>query len=337
MRRLIMGFRATQLVYVAAKLGIADRLADGPQDLAALAAASSAHPRALYRLLRALASLGIFAETSDGRFSLTRLAETLRRDTPGSLRDVALLYGDEWLWSAYGRMAHSVQTGRSAFEHVHGQTFYDYLHNRPETAATFDRAMTAFSAHEAAAILNAYDFSGASTLVDVGAGQGALMIAILRARPRTRAILFDQAGVVEHARAVATDAGVSGRVTIAPGDFFESVPAGGDVYVLKSVLHNWEDPDSIAILKNCRAAMSNRSRLLVVERVVPEGNAASEAKLFDINMMVVPGGLERTTTEYRNILEASGFDLTRVIPTAAPVSILESVPRPCREPSIAGA
>jgi hypothetical protein len=278
-------------------------------------------------LLRALTSLGIFAETADGCFEMTPLAQTLRSDTPGSLRDVALLYGDEWLWSAYGSLSHSVMTGRPSFEHVHGQTFYDYLHNRPGTAATFDRAMTAFSEQEAAAILNAYDFSGASTLVDIGAGQGALMVAVLRSQPRARAILFDQSGVVEHARDLAAQAGVSGRVTIAPGDFFESVPAGGDVYVLKSVLHNWEDEETIAILKNCRAAMSREARLLIVERVVPEGNGPSEAKLFDINMLVVPGGLERTTIEYGKILEAADLELTRVIPTAAPVSILESVPR----------
>jgi precorrin-6B methylase 2 len=326
-RRLIMGFRTTQLVYVAARLGIPDKLADGPQDACTLARTVGAHPRALYRLLRALAGLGIFTETADGRFEVTPLGQTLRRDTPGSLRDVALLYGDDWLWSAYGSLSHSVMTGRPAFEHVHGQTFYDYLHNRPDSAVTFDRAMTGFSEQEAAAILDAYDFSGASTLVDIGSGQGALMIAVLRAHPKMRAILFDQTGVVEQAHKVAADAGVTGRVTIAPGDFFEYVPAGGDVYVLKSVLHNWEDPEAIDILRNCRDVMSNGSRLLVVERVLPEGNGPSEAKLFDINMLVVPGGLERTTTEYQNVLEAAGFELRRVIPTKAAVSILESVPR----------
>src|SRR5262245_60550130 len=178
-RRLIMGFRTTQLIYVAARLAIADKLAGGPQDACRLAIEAGAHPRALYRLLRALTSLGIFAEMADGRFGLTPLGETLRRDAPGSLRDVALLYGDEWMWSAYGSLSHSVTTGRPAFEYVHGQSFYDYLHNRPDTAATFDRAMTAFSEQEAAAILDAYDFSGASTLVDIGGGQGGLMIAVL--------------------------------------------------------------------------------------------------------------------------------------------------------------
>jgi tRNA A58 N-methylase Trm61 len=326
-RRLIMGFRTTQLLYVAARLGIADKLADGPHDACTLASAVGAHPRALYRLMRALASVGLFTETADRRFELTPLGQTLRRDAPGSLRDVALIYGDEWVWSAYGSLSHSVMTGRPAFEHVHGQTFYHYLRNRPDAAATFDRAMTAFSDQEAAAILEAYDFSGASTLVDIGAGQGALMAAILRAYPDARAILFDQTAVVEHALQVAAAAGVTARVTIAPGDFFERVPAGGDLYLLKSVLHNWEDPEAIDILRNCRDVMSHGSRLLIVERVVPDSNASSEAKLFDINMLVVSGGLERTATEYENVLAAAGFELSRVIATQAAVSILESVPR----------
>jgi precorrin-6B methylase 2 len=210
---------------------------------------------------------------------------------------------------------------------VHGQTFYEYLHCRPETASTFDRAMTAFSEQEAAAILAAYDFSTVSTLVDVGAGQGALMAAILRAHPHARAILFDQHSVVEHGGDVAARAGVIDRCDIASGDFFEAVPAGGDLYVLKSVLHNWDDRESVSILKNCRDAMSHTARLVIVERVVPEGNGSSEAKLFDINMLVVPGGLERTAEEYRKILDQAGFELTRVIPTAAPVSIVESAPQ----------
>lgn len=283
LRRLIMGFRTTQLVYVAAKLGIADLLENGPQGTLALASALGAQPLALYRLLRALASLGIFAETADGSFELTPLARTLQRDVPGSLRDMALLYGDEWLWQAYGRAEYSVMTGLPAFDHVHDRPFYAYLRDHTEAAATFDRAMSAFSRQEAAAILGAYDFSAASTIVDVGGGQGALLAVILSAHPRARGILLDQDDVIARARAALADVDGAERCTMATGDFFAAVPEGGDIYMLKSVLHNWDDARSIAILERCRGAMRGDAKLLVIERIVAEGNEYSEAKLFDIN------------------------------------------------------
>src|SRR5215210_121322 len=209
----------------------------------------------------ALAGLGIFAETSDGRFELTPLAQTLRSDAPGSLRGLALLYGDEWLWDTYGRTSYSVTTGLPAFDLVHGQAFFEYLHLHPEAASTFDRAMTAFSEQESAAILASYDFSDAKNVVDVGGGQGALLAAILNAHPRAHGILFDQGTVVERARDLMVEGGVADRCLIVPGDFFEAVPGGGDVYVLKSVLHDWDDARSTAILKNCRDVMGPGSRL----------------------------------------------------------------------------
>jgi ubiquinone/menaquinone biosynthesis C-methylase UbiE len=327
MRQLIMGFRTTQLIHVAATLGIADLLKDGPRDASDLASAASAHPRALYRLLRALASLGIFAETNDGRFELTALAQTLRSDVPGSVRGLAMVYGDDWVWRAYEGMFHSITTGLPAFDHVHGAQFFGYLQRHPAAAATFDQAMTAYSQQEAAAVLAAYDFSAAANVVDVGGGQGALLAAILKAHPRARAVLFDQPSVIERARTGLATAGIADRCAMTPGDFFESVPERGDLYIMKSVLHNWDDRRSIAILENCRNAMQRGSRLLIIERVVPRGNEPSEAKLFDINMLVVIGGLERTESEYRELLEAAGFELTRIIPTTAPVSIVEAAPR----------
>lgn len=324
---MIMGFRTTQLIHAAARLGVADLLEGGPQDASAMANIVGADPRALYRLLRALASLGIFAETTDGRFELTPLARTLKSDTPGSLRGLALLYGDEWLWRAYGRTSYSVTTGLPAFDLVHGQPIYEYLHRNPEAASTFDRAMSAFSGQESAAILAAYDFRGVSNVVDVGGGRGALLAAILDANPQARGVLFDRATVVEGAREPMTRTGVADRCTMVAGDFFEAVPEGGDVYVLKSILHNWDEARSITILKRCRQVMGPGCRLLIVGRVVPEGDGSSEAKLFDINMLVVAGGLERTGQEYREMLEAAGFELTRITPTHAPVSIVEGVPR----------
>lgn len=229
-RRLIMGFRATQLVHVAAKLGIADLLKDGARDAATMATAVGAHPSALYRMLRALASLGIFAETSDGRFELTPVAETLRSDTPGSLRDLALLYGDEWVWSAYGRTLYSVMTGLPAFDLVHGQTLFEFLHLHPQAAATFDRGMTAYSEREAVAVIDAYDFSAVSNLVDVGGGEGALLAAILNAYPQANGVLLEESSVIDRARNVMAHAGVADRCAMKPGDFFEAIPDGGDVY-----------------------------------------------------------------------------------------------------------
>jgi hypothetical protein len=263
----------------------------------------------------------------DGRFELTPLADLLRSEAPGSLRPLALLYGDEWVWSAYGQASHSVVTGLPAFERVHGHALFDYLQRHAEAAAAFDRGMTAYSEREAAAILGAYEFRDGSTVVDVGGGTGALLASILRAYPRARGVLFEQAGVIDRARDLLTGAGVVDRCTMEAGSFFARVPDGGDVYVLKSILHNWDDLRSVAILRNCRSVMPRHARLLIVERVVPEGNEPSEAKLFDINMLVMLGGLERTTSEYRDILRAAGFDLIRVIPTDAPVSVLESAPR----------
>src|SRR5262245_37862159 len=213
---LIMGFRTTQIIYAAAKLGIADLLKDGPQDASAMASVIGAHPRALYRLLRALASLGIFAETTDGRFQLTAFAQTLRSDVPGSLRGVALSFGDEWVWHAYGRTLYSVTTGLPAFDVVHGQAVFEYLHRRPEAASVFDQAMTARSEQESTAVLAAYDFSDAVNLVDVGGGQGALLAAILKAYPQAHGVLFDQGRVIDHARNVIDYAGVTDRCAMMP-------------------------------------------------------------------------------------------------------------------------
>lgn len=324
MRRLIMGFRTTQVIYAAAKLAIADHLAEGPLDPGVLAHAVGAHPGALSRLLRGLASLGIFAETTDGRYMLTPTARLLRTDVQGSLRGMALLYGDQWLWQAYGQTTYSVTTGRSAFERAHGQTLFDFLQEQPEAAATFDWAMAAFTEQESRAIIARYAFPENAVVVDVGGGQGGLLAAILAAQPNATGVLFDQPGVLRGQSALARSNGaLAGRWTILPGDFFVTVPQGGDVYLLKSVLHDWSDPYAIAILRSCRQAMRASARLLIIERIVPEQTGPSEAKLFDINMLVVTGGLERTEREYRALVETAGLEVTQVIPTSAGVSILE--------------
>lgn len=320
LREQIMGFRTTQMIHVAARLGLADQLAAGPCSVADLAAATGAEPQALHRLLRALASLGIFAEDPAGAFALTPQAELLRADAEGSLKDVALLYGEDWLWQAYGNMTHSVRTGAPAFTRTHGQPLYGYLHAHPRAAARFNAAMTGFSGHETAAILEAYDFSDARRVADIGGGHGALLAALLRAHPRMTGMLFDLPSVVAGAAPVLSELG--GRARAVAGDFFDEAPAGADLYVMKSVLHNWDDTDALRILSTCRAAMAPDARLLVIERVVPEGNAPAEAKLFDINMLVVAGGRERTELEYRWLFEQAGLALVRIGATRSPLSVI---------------
>jgi hypothetical protein len=325
LREQIMGFRATQMIHVAAKLGLADLLAAGPRPVEELAAMAGAEPQALHRLLRALASLGIFAEDPAGDFVLTPQAELLRSDVQGSLRDVALLYGEDWLWQAYGNMTHSVRTGAPAFTKTHGQPFYGYLHAHPRAAARFNAAMTGFSSHETAAILEAYDFSDVRNVVDIGGGHGVLLAALLRAHPQMSGTLFDLPSVLAGAASVLGEMGERAR-TVA-GDFFDEAPAGADLYVMKSVLHNWDDTDAQRILSTCRAAMAPEARLLVIERVVPDGNAPAEAKLFDINMLVVAGGRERTEPEYRQLFELAGLKLTRVGGTRSPLSVIVATAR----------
>ena len=327
LRDMIMGFRKTQMIYTAARLGIADLLEDGPRSAHDLAGDTRTNPRSLYRLLRALSGLGVFTETQDGRFGLTPLSEILQSGAPGSLRGMALLYGDGWMWQAYGEMFHSVSTGLPAFERAHGQSFYEYQKLHPAAAAIFDGAMTSFSALESMAVVAEYDFSGASSIVDVGGGRGALLAAILNAHSGARGVVFDRPELMDGATELLGRAGVADRCDFVAGDFFEKVPAGGEIYVMKSVLHNWDDESSLSILRNCRNAMGPNSRLLIVERVVPDGAGPSEAKLFDVNMLVTTGGLERTRREYADLFEQSGFELTRIVPTNSPLSVVEALPR----------
>lgn len=326
MRQLVMGFRATQMLAVAAKLGLADELAKGPSRAAALAKTVGAAPEPLYRLMRGLASLGVLSEAADGTFALTPLGQLLQRDAPGSFRTTALLFGNETFWAAYGRMPDCVRTGDSAFVHEYGETLYEHLAKHEAPAAVFHEAMSGFSAQEIAAILAAHDFSEFATVVDVGGGQGALVAALLKTNPRQRGIVFDQDDVAGDAQRLLAQAGLSGRATFAAGDFFKAVPAGGDAYLLKSVIHNWQDEDATAILRSCRQAMTADARLILIERVIPAHDVPSEAKLFDVNMLVTAGGRERTEPEYRALLDTCGFELMRIVPTASPVSLIVAKP-----------
>jgi len=324
LRRLILGLRTTQLLAVAAQLGVADALQDEPRSAAALADELRVDANALRRLLRALARLGVFAETDDGRIVHTPLSEPLRGDAERSLRDVARLYGAPWLWHAYGELLDSVRTGQPAFEHVHAQPFYDYLDAHPAAAEQFNRAMNAYTAHEVTAIAEACDLAEAATVVDIGGGHGALVAALLQRHPRLRGIVFERADVVDGARRALADAGLAARSVCVAGDFFEHVPASADAYLLKSVLHNWSDDDALRILRACQRALHPSARLLIAERVIAPGAAGAEAALFDINMMVTVGGQERSEAEYAALLAAAGLRLQRTTATASPLSVIEA-------------
>ena len=327
--QLLRGSLVTQLIHVAAALGVADLLAAGPKSSLELATAVNANPEALYRVLRALASLGIFMETDPRMFALTPLAEPLRSDVPGSLRGSALLYGAPWWWRACGELLHSVRTGQPAFDRVHGQALFSFLDSEPEAAAVFNEHQTNMTRQDAAAVVAAYNFAEYATVIDVGGGHGVLGVAILKACPRTSVIVFDQPAVISSATHLPNTGG-NGRLTYVAGDFFESVPAGGHAYVLKDVVHDWGDQDATAILRNCRLAMKQTptipAKLVIVEKVIPPGNEAFAGKLTDITMLLVTSGRERTAEEYQALLARAGFDLTRIVTTRSPASVIEATP-----------
>jgi hypothetical protein len=303
----------SQAIYVAAELGIADLLADSPQTVDELASAAGAHAPSLYRILRLLASEGVFAEAEDGRFALTPPAAALLRDV-GSVRLQVLFHGRGALWQAAGSLLHTVRTGETAFERVHGVDFFEYYRQHPDEPVLFDQYMAAQTTPAAHAVAATYNFSRIGTIIDVGGGRGALVVEILKAHPHLRGVVFDQPAVAVDARE-AID-----------GDFFRDVPNGGDAYLLKYILHDWDDGRSVAILCACRRAMPQNGRLLVVEVLVPRGNVPSFAKTQDVNMLINLGGRERTEAEYRALFAAAGFDLTRTIPVQGELHDIEGRP-----------
>ena len=324
---MLTGCWISQALYVAAKLNIADLLQEGPKSCTELAEATQMHAGALYRVLRALASVSVFVEDEAGRFSLTPLAEPLRSDAPGSLRAFAIMLGAPEHWRAWEGVLHSVRTGQPAFDHVFGIPLFQYFPAHPEAARIFDDAMTSRSSQENAAIVAAYDFAAAHTVVDVGGGQGTLLASILHAHSKVRGVLFDLPHVITPARTRIERAGQAARWECLAGDFFAAVPARGDCYLLKKVIHDWDDERAQRILTNCRTAMAGTGRLLLIEPLIPPGNEASFNKLLDLLMLVWnAGGRERTEREHQGLLAAAGFTLSRVIPTRAGVSIIEAVP-----------
>jgi hypothetical protein len=326
LRQLIMGFRSTQLVRTAAELGLADHFTNGPKTAAELAPLLGADPAALHRLMRALASLGLLSEIGGGTYGATALSDCLRTEVVGSLRGMARVYGADWLWRAYAQLPWSIATGKAGFDAAHGQPLFAFLNDHADASAVFHEAMAAFSGQEAAAILAAYDFASAGCVVDLGGGDGTLLALIATAHADMSGILFDQALAAQVAHRTLATAGVADRITVCSGDFFESVPQGGDLYLLKSVIHDWDDANAVRSLETCRRAMADSARLLVIERVVPEGPEPAEAKLFDINMLVMTGGCERTEAEHVALLAKAGFTHARTITTASPLSLIEAIP-----------
>lgn len=325
--RVLAGGWVTQAISICAKLGIADLLQAQPRSCGFLAQSTQTHPRSLYRVLRALASVGIFHEDANRCFGLTPMADHLRTDAPGSLRAFAIMLGEREHWRAWEGLMHSVQTGNSAFEKIFGMSHFEHFERHPQAGAVFDAAMTSRSGPENRAVVAAYDFARTRNVVEVGGGQGSLLQAILHSNRETQGVLFDLDHVAAGARKRMQEAPESSRCEFVAGDFFSDVPGGGDLYILKKVIHDWDDESARVILANCRRAMTAAGRLLLIEPVVPEGNDPSFSKLLDLLMLVwTSGGLERTEAEHRVLLATAGFDLRRVIPTPVGVAILEAVP-----------
>ncbi len=323
--QMMTGYWVSQSVYIAAKLGIADVLQAGPKHYEELAAVAQVHAPSLYRVLRALASVGVFSERADGFFELTPTAALLQTTAPHSMRALAIMYYEEH-YRAWGDMLQSVVTGGMAFDRVFGMSYFPYLAQHPESNEIFNQAMTGWSAQLDRAVLAAYDFSPFGTVVDVGGGYGRLLAAILSAYPHMHGILFDQPHVVVGAGVLLQGAGVNERCTTVGGDFFVEVPRGGDAYILAQIVHDWDDGRSLTILKNCRRALGPAGKLLLVELVIAPGNASDLGKFLDLHMLALLGGKERTAAEYRALLAEAGFTLTTIVPTQAGTSVVEAIP-----------
>jgi hypothetical protein len=312
----------SQAVYVAAKLGIADLLADGAQNAEQLAVSTDTHAESLYRLLRALASVGIFEEDHNHCFALTPLADQLRSDLEGSQRSLVLMMGEEH-YRTWSDLLYSVQTGEVAFDKSYGMPIFEYLSQHPDKGQIFDEAMTGIHGHETEQVLEAYDFAGIQTLADIGGGNGSKIATILERNPHMQGILFDLPPVIQRALPDLEARGLSDRCQAVGGSFFESVPDGADAYLLRHIIHDWDDENAITILTKCREAMHQDSKLLVIESVIPPGNDPFFGKFLDLTMLLIPGGKERTVQEYRQLFEDAGLMLSRVVPTSGEISVIE--------------
>jgi len=322
--RMLVGFRTTQALYVAAKLGIADHLVSGPLDSNELARRVRVHPRALFRVMRALAALGVFTQDSSGRFGLTAIGELLRTDSHESLRYSAIAIGEEQ-YRAAGELFHTVRTGETAFNHLYGKGHFEYLAEHPEASKIFNAYMSE-GLRRYGNRMESYDFKDRHFVVDVGGGRGDLIASVLRANPALEGILYDLPQGVAEAADYLESQGVANRCQIMTGSAFDSIPAGGDAYVMSRVLHDWPDEKAAVLLSNCRKAIAKGGTLLIRENVLPEDDTPSMGKQLDLTMLYMLGGAERTEAEWRNLLQASGFSLTRILKTKSPFDIIEAAP-----------
>jgi hypothetical protein len=328
MLRFLGGFRIARIIYVVAELGIADLLVDGAKTITELAQATETHELSLYRVMRSLASVGIFAEDDEGKFQLTPPAEFLRGDTLGSLRDAVKFLGQDWHWSTWGELPYSIKTGKPAFDHLYGQGLFEFYLD-PEMAKIASDSKVSISSRASNSLLANYDFSDTNTVVELGifAGAGSTIIPLLQANPQMQGILFDFASAIAAAKPAIEQAGLSDRCQLVAGECVKTVPSGGDTYVLMFVIHNWDDQQAVKILQNCRQGMTETSKLLLVEMIMPEGNEPFVGKLIDLeSLLTTPGGRERKENEYRDLLTKAGFEVARIIPTQTANSIIEAVP-----------
>ena len=331
MRSLIAGYWVSRLIYVAARLNLADLMKDGPRTAEQLAQRAGVHAPALYRMLRTLSSYGVFTEIKGRRFKLTALGSTLRSDAPASMHGFALFLIGSPVWNAWEDLEFAVRTGQLPFDALYGMPFYQYLNEHPENLKIFGEAMTSLSGTEnpefARVLREVQQRVGFKTIVDVAGGFGSLLALVLKQNPKLRGVLFDLPSVIERARQDRhlTAAGVASRCSFAGGDMFESVPRGGDAYVMKYILHNWDDEHCVRLLKNCREAMNPGGRILIADAVVPPAEKPDWGKLLDIQMMVVVPGKERTKEEFAALFARAGLRLTRIIPTNCPLSLIEGV------------
>jgi hypothetical protein len=325
--QLASGYIASSVLNVIVKLNIADRLAGGPKTAAELASETGTNAGALYRALRLLAMFGVFDEDYAHRFRLTPLGEPLRSDSANTMRNAIEWLCDPFHFRINAEVEHAIRTGETVDRRVTGKPIFDYLAEDRAEGEIFHRAMTNFTANMTPAFLEAYDFSRIKTLVDVGGGHGGFLSAILKKNPQLKGIVYDLPQVVANAAPALTAAGVAQRCEVKGGDFFESIPAGGDAYIMKLIIHDWADEPAVKILSNCRKALDgvNGGRLLLVDAVLAPGNEPHFAKIIDIEMLLLPGGAERTAEQFRSLLSRAGFRLTQITPTKSPLSVIEAV------------
>lgn len=326
LHHLMSGYWISAAMGVAAELHLADLMAEGPQPSVDVAQKTGMHPGALYRLVRTLASIGLFTEVTPGQFAVTAMGDLLRTDHPRSLYHLTRYTCTDRQWQRFGALRRSIETGESVDLHIFEDTMRDHWDRHPEERAVFDATMRTMAVQLAAAVVEAFDFAPYRTIVDVGGSHGTMLIAILQRAPHLQGVLFDLPGVAPGATPYLVAAGVHDRCTVVGGDMLTAVPDGGDLYLFSRVLHARNDAQAVTALRNCRRVIDPHGTLLIIEEVLPAGDAPGYAKLSDLNMLVGPGGQERTAAEYQALCAASNFALTQTLPTASRVSIMVGLP-----------